>query len=72
MMRRFALIVLTAWGTAAYGQPNNQGFVPGHIFVSESEEEPCYPPLWEDSFVCEIVPLTGESLRAERAAGPSG
>ena len=48
---------------AAYGQPNNEGFVPGHVFISEDEIEPCRPPEGGNNWITEIDPYTGESWR---------
>ncbi len=60
-MRIISVLLILGAVCSAYAQPNPEGFVPGHIFVGEIEVEPCYGPLWGDSFIREIDPESGET-----------
>lgn len=53
-MKCVALILTVALTWTAWAQPNDRGFVPGHVLVSEQETEPCFEPNFGNSILREV------------------
>jgi hypothetical protein len=67
--RPLIIVVCLSAGTASLGQPNPDGFVPGHIFVGATDaHKGC--DFGKQRWMTEIDPITGESwLYASREDG---